>query len=244
MDDQQGNAGALREIALFAGAGGGILGGKLLGWQTICAVERDAYPAAVLAQRQNDGILEAFPIWSDVTTFDAKPWRGIVDIVSGGFPCQPHSMSGARKGIADERWLWDAIKRIIKESDVRIVWLENVPGILSNGAAEEIIKDLSEMGYICEWGTVSGADIGAEHVRERVWILAYTNSAQFEGGRISSRVHQEHANFSNTRWGKDKSGVERTLNGVAFGMDRLKAIGNGQIPRVVKRAFKLLTRII
>ena len=94
MAIQQSNDGALRELALFAGAGGGILGGKLLGWRTICAVERDAYAAQVLAQRQNDGILEAFPIWSDVTTFDGKPWRGIVDVISGGFPCQDISVAG------------------------------------------------------------------------------------------------------------------------------------------------------
>jgi hypothetical protein len=84
----------LNELALFAGVGGGILGGKLLGWNTVCAVERDAYAAAVLAQRQNDGVLEPFPIWSDVTTFDGRPWRGIVDVVSGGFPCQDISSQG------------------------------------------------------------------------------------------------------------------------------------------------------
>lgn len=77
----------LRELALFAGAGGGILGGKLLGWETVCAVEWEAYPASVLVQRQNDGHLRPFPIWSDVQTFDGRPWRGSVDVVSGGFPC-------------------------------------------------------------------------------------------------------------------------------------------------------------
>lgn len=77
----------MNELALFAGAGGGILGGHLLGWRTVCAVERDAYAAQVLAQRQSDGILRPFPIWSDVCSFDGKPWRGIVDVISGGFPC-------------------------------------------------------------------------------------------------------------------------------------------------------------
>src|SRR5690606_29146694 len=91
---QSSNDGALRELALFAGAGGGILGGKILGWETICAVERDAYAAQVLAQRQNDGILKPFPVWSDVTSFAGKPWRGIVDVISGGFPCQDISVAG------------------------------------------------------------------------------------------------------------------------------------------------------
>jgi DNA (cytosine-5)-methyltransferase 1 len=98
---QQSNDGGLRELALFAGAGGGILGGHLLGWRTVCAVERDAYAAQVLAQRQNDGILEPFPIWSDVCTFDGRPWRGIVDVISGGFPCQDISVAGkVRESVA------------------------------------------------------------------------------------------------------------------------------------------------
>ena len=84
----------LNELALFAGAGGGILGGKLLGWRTVCAVEWGQYPASVLCARQNDGLLPPFPIWDDVQTFDGKPWRGIVDVVSGGFPCQDISAAG------------------------------------------------------------------------------------------------------------------------------------------------------
>ena len=88
----------LNELALFAGAGGGILGGHLLGWRTVCAVEWEAYPASVLCARQNDGLLPTFPIWDDVQTFDGKPWRGIVDVVSGGFPCQDISAAGTGGG--------------------------------------------------------------------------------------------------------------------------------------------------
>ena len=84
----------MNELALFAGACGGILGGKLLGWRTVCAVEWEQYPASVLVARQNDGLLPPFPVWDDVQTFDGKPWRGIVDVVSGGFPCQDLSAAG------------------------------------------------------------------------------------------------------------------------------------------------------
>jgi len=84
----------VNELALFAGAGGGILGGHLLGWRTVCAVEWEQYPASVLCARQNDGLLPSFPIWDDVQTFDGKPWQGIVDVVSGGFPCQDISAAG------------------------------------------------------------------------------------------------------------------------------------------------------
>ena len=89
----------MNELALFAGAGGGILGGHLLGWRTVCAVEWEPYPASVLCARQNDGLLPPFPIWDDVQTFDGKPWRGIVDVVSGGFPCQDISAAGRGGGL-------------------------------------------------------------------------------------------------------------------------------------------------
>ena len=84
----------MNELALFAGAGGGILGGHLLGWRTVCAVEIEDYPRRVLLQRQADGFLPRFPIWDDVRTFDGKPWKGKVDVISGGFPCQDISIAG------------------------------------------------------------------------------------------------------------------------------------------------------
>lgn len=92
----------MNELALFAGAGGGILGGHLLGWRTVAAVEWNAHAAGILAARQNSGLLKPFPIWDDVQTFDGRPWAGIVDVVSGGFPCQDISAQGKRKGIDGE----------------------------------------------------------------------------------------------------------------------------------------------
>ena len=93
----------MNELALFAGAGGGILGGKLLGWRTVCAVELDAYCRRVLLARQRDGCLSRFPIWDDVQTFDGKPWRGSVDVVSGGFPCTDISVAKQKaQGIEGE----------------------------------------------------------------------------------------------------------------------------------------------
>jgi DNA (cytosine-5)-methyltransferase 1 len=91
----------VNELALFAGVGGGILGGKQLGWRTVCAVECDAYAASVLVERQSDSILEPFPVWDDVRTFDGKPWAGIVDVVSGGFPCLGN---GQVPGVAALAW--------------------------------------------------------------------------------------------------------------------------------------------
>lgn len=93
----------MNELALFAGAGGGILGGHLLGWRTVCAVEINPYCREVLKARQDDKALKPFPIWDDVCTFDGLPWRGCVDVISGGFPCQDISIAGGGAGLAGDR---------------------------------------------------------------------------------------------------------------------------------------------
>ena len=104
----------MNELALFAGAGGGILAGHLLGWRTVCAVEIEDYPRRVLLQRQADGFLPRFPIWDDITTFDGKPWRGRVDVISGGFPCQDISAAGKGDGLDGERsGLWREMARVV-----------------------------------------------------------------------------------------------------------------------------------
>lgn len=169
----------MNELALFAGAGGGILAGHLLGWRTVCAVERDAYAAQVLAQRQNDGILPTFPIWSDVCSFDGKPWKGIIDVISGGFPCQDISSAGKGAGIdGDRSGLWTEMARIIGEVRPRFVFVENSPMLVSRGLTR-VIGDLAKMGYDAHWARLSASNFGAPHIRDRLWIVAYTNSQRF-----------------------------------------------------------------
>jgi len=108
----------VNELHLFAGAGGGILAGQLLGHRCVCAVEFEPYAQAVLVARQNDGTFPPFPIWDDVRTFDGKPWRGVVDVVCGGFPCQDISAAGGGDGIDGERsGLWREMARITRCAD-------------------------------------------------------------------------------------------------------------------------------
>ena len=166
----------MNELALFAGAGGGILGGHLLGWRTVCAVEWEAYPASVLVARQNDKILPTFPIWDDVQTFDGKPWRGIVDVVSGGFPCQDISVAGKGDGLDGERsGMWHEMARIIGEVRPKYAFVENSPMLTSRGLGT-VLRDLAQLGYNAEWGVLGADDVGANHHRKRIWILAYSNS--------------------------------------------------------------------
>ena len=162
----------MNELALFAGAGGGILGGKRLGWRTVCAVEWEPYPASVLCARQNDGLLEAFPVWDDVQTFDGKPWRGRVDVVSGGFPCQDISCAGKGAGITGERSsMWTHMARIVSEVRPRFVYAENSPMLVGRGLGT-VLCDLAKMGYDAKWGVVGAHHVAAPHKRDRIWIVA------------------------------------------------------------------------
>ena len=304
----------LNELALFAGAGGGILGSHLLGWNTVCAVERDAYAAQVLAQRQNDGILKPFPIWSDIASFDGKPWKRIVDVISGGFPCQDISSAGKGAGIDGERsGLWSEMARIVSEVRPKFVFVENSPMLVGRGLAR-VISDLAQMGYVMQWTRFSASNFGAPHQRDRLWLVANSTcnrvEKECESGRFKQKVHQPGKSSSclaNTKsigweqarksqqssskwiagqsdefpnppsfgsqrprtywyacdpaenqeretdrtfyerigyiWGI-KSRLGRVANGVPHRVDRLKAIGNAQVPYVATSAFKFLASIV
>ena len=233
----------MNELALFAGAGGGILGGKLLGWRTVCAVEWEQYPASVLVQRQNEGFLPPFPVWDDVRTFDGKPWRGVVDVVSGGFPCQDISPANNNgKGIDGEKsGLWSEFKRIIGEVGPEWVLVENSAHIRTKGLGR-VLKDLALLGYDAAWGVLSAEDCGANHERKRMWIVAHANGTQCEGGWLPCGREQEHPDIGMGGWWKDQPAIHRVDDGVAYRMDRLKAIGNGQVPAVVAEAWERMTR--
>ena len=173
--------GVLNELALFAGAGGGILGGHLLGWRTVCAVECNPYTASVLMARQNDGCLPPFPIWDDVRTFDGRPWRGRVDVLSGGFPCQDISSAGKGAGITGERsGLWAEMARIIREVGPRFVFVENSPLLTGRGLGV-VLGDLAAMGYDARWGVLGAVDAGAPHRRDRFWLVAHAKREGLEG---------------------------------------------------------------
>lgn len=249
----------MNELALFAGAGGGILGGKLLGWRTVCAVEREPYAASVLAQRQNDGLLAPFPIWDDVCTFDGKSWRGIVDVVSGGFPCQDISVAGKGAGIDGERsGLWKEMARIVGEVRPRFVFVENSPALVTRGLGR-VLGDLAALGYDCQWTVLGAADVGAPHRRDRFWLVgraavgerteaiphaAGARRAQQErpGQAIPGRGAGELTGPYGGRWHNwsAEPDVGRVADGVAARMDRLKAIGNGQVPQCAAAAWRCL----
>jgi len=250
----------MNELALFAGAGGGILGGKLLGWRTVCAVEWEPYPASVLVARQNDGILEPFPVWNDVQTFDGNPWRGIVDVVSGGFPCQDISSAGNGAGIDGARsGMWKQMARIVGEVRPRYVFVENSPMLTSRGLGT-VLGDLAALGFDARWGVLGASDLGLPHQRQRIWILAHPMQNGWNEGVLSDHDEPEGVNRHKAKRRKDwfkpdvVSQIGRTLeqgwmalpdaarafNGMASVVDRLAATGNGQVPAVAATAWRML----
>lgn len=161
-------------LSLCSGIGGLDLAIKLAvcGSRTVCYVEGEAYAVAVLASQMEAGTLDDAPIWSDLRTFDGNHWVGVVDCVVAGFPCQPVSQAGKRKGDQDERWLWDDVCRTINEVRPSIAFLENVPGLLTGPWLGRILGELSELGFDAEWCVLSAAEMGAPHLRRRWFCLA------------------------------------------------------------------------
>ena len=238
----------MNELALFAGAGGGILGGHLLGWRTVCAVEFAEYPRRVLLARQRDGMLPAFPIWDDVRTFDGKPWRGRVQVVSGGFPCQDISVAGSGDGLDGERsGLWLEMARIIGEVQPEFAFVENSPALTSRGLGR-VLGDLAEMGFDARWGVLGAAHAGAPHLRERIWILADADGSYSDGWRGALQMGRHwgagktahDGDAEGTEWAAEP-GVGILAHGVAQRVEQLTALGNGQVPAVVRKAWRILT---
>ncbi|MEM1077473.1 MAG: DNA cytosine methyltransferase [Pseudomonadota bacterium] len=166
----------IQGLSLCAGLGGLDLGLHVAipRYRTVCYVERNSFSAATLVARMADASLDHAPIWDDLRSFDGKPWRGKVHIISAGYPCQPFTVSGVRKGERDPRHLWPEVKRIVEEVSPPMCFFENVPGHLTLGF-DSVIGDLQELGYRVAARVVSAAEVGGPHTRERVFILAYAD---------------------------------------------------------------------
>lgn len=171
------------EFSLFTGGGGSLLAGQLLGWQTVCAVENNPYCIGILLSRQNDGILDCFPVWDDVRTISIKnpetrdimlqiKARAPQVIITAGFPCQDISTAGNGAGLGGEKssLFWEAF-RIVCEIRPGQLFLENSPNLTNKGLGE-ILGALAKIGYDARWTVMGASDVGGNHYRKRIWILA------------------------------------------------------------------------
>lgn len=148
--------------------------------QALRYVEREAYAAATLVAGMENETLDRAPEWDNLKTFDGTSLRGCVDILSAGYPCQPFSVAGRRRGERDPRHLWPDIRRIVEEVQPGICFFENVSNHLRMGY-RAVREDLEQLGYGVEAGLFTAAEMGAPHKRERLFILAYRASARCAG---------------------------------------------------------------
>lgn len=191
---------ALRTLSLCAGIGGADLGLRSIGAaRTVCYVEREAFAAACLVQAMERDKLDAAPIWSDLRTFEAQAWRGAVDLVVAGYPCQPFSLAGRRAGAEDPRHLWPDVLRIWRDSGARYLFCENVRGHLSLGFAD-VLADIAACGADVEWDLFTASEVGAPHRRERLFFLADAGSCRCQLDVQLDRDAAPHAANGSPRW--------------------------------------------
>lgn len=162
----------MRELSLFTGAGGGVYASILLGHTLVGYCEIDDYCRSIISHRIDDGIFHRAPIYRDV----ARDWTGMqADVVSAGFPCQPFSVAGQRSGEDDERNKWPETLACIAEVKPRYVFLENSPALLgaaARGYWGEILRQLASIGYHAAWRVLGADQVGAPHIRKRLWCVA------------------------------------------------------------------------
>jgi DNA (cytosine-5)-methyltransferase 1 len=245
-------------LELFAGIGGLSLGLERAGFAVAGQVEIDPFCRSVLATHWPE-----VPRHDDVRT--AAGWwrsqpRPAVDVVAGGFPCQPVSTAGRGLGPADPRWLWPAMAAVI--GDLRPGWViaENVPGLRTRGLAA-VLSDLRGLGYRAATGTISACAMGAPHTRERLFILAHAQGIGCGQGRPGgpagghppgpaqraqalAHAHRLRGNAPRGHWWADEPGVDRVADGVPGRVDRVRALGNAVVPQVAEHIGHLVLAAI
>lgn len=162
-------------ISLCTGLGGLDLGLHLaLGGdcRPLALVEREAFLASHLVSTMEAGLMAPAPVWSDLKTFHPHSLGESPDFIIGGYPCQPFSVAGSRRGTDDPRHLWPHIRRILLESEAPFCFFENVPGHLDLGFSD-VLEDLASLGFDAEWGLFSAASVGASHLRERLFVFGF-----------------------------------------------------------------------
>jgi DNA (cytosine-5)-methyltransferase 1 len=216
--------------SLFSGIGGLELGFERAGFTVAWQVEIDEYCRKVLAKHWPD-----VPRYEDIRTVGAHNLAP-VDVLVGGFPCQDISNAGKRAGIEGERsGLWREYARLVRELRPRYVVVENVSALLHRGI-DTVLGELAESGYDAEWQVLPAAAFGAPHLRERIFIVAYSPSVRREENAVvfpQSAKPQMGARAWNRAW-VDKPAIERVVNGLPYQLDRLRALGNAVVPQVAQ----------
>lgn len=241
----------ITHISLCTGYGGIDLGLKRVcpSLRTIAYAEIEAFACEVLLARMEGGQLDAAPIWSDLKSFPWAEFSGKVDLLTGGYPCQPFSAAGKRLGTEDERHLWPHIAKGIAILKPRVCLFENVEGHITLGLST-VISDLEEMGYKVSWGIFSASECGAVQRRKRVWVMAHDQSERVQ--RLWATWKQEPSAHEQQKlpvrsspgadWanGTTEPILLRMDDGGPDWVDRMRLLGNGVVPACAALAFTTL----
>lgn len=240
----------MKHLDLFSGIGGFALAARWMAWETVQFVEIEPFCQAVLKKN-----FPNTPIHGDIKTFDGTKYRGTIDILTGGFPCQPFSIAGKTLGKNDARYLWPEMRRVIREVNAPVIVGENVAGI-KRMELNEILADLENSNYITEVYNIPADSLLASHQRERIWIVAYSKceglQRYFELRKTFQSINRKEKPFISKRYvptGRDKvcgfSKYIRNGDGVSRGVDRdrIKSIGNAIVPQIAFEIFKAIERI-
>ena len=222
----------MKVLDLFSGIGGFSLGLERAGMETVAFCEIEEYPCKVLAKHWPE-----VPIYNDVRTltYDKLKSDGIngIDVICGGFPCQPYSTAGKRLGEKDDRALWPEMFRLIQECKPNWVIGENVAGFINMGL-DNVLSDLESIGYSARAIVIPACSVNRDHWRQRVWILADSMQRIGQVGRNASGSRRESEQISWHGMGKEKASprVVGRFDGIPNGMDRIRALGNAVVPYI------------
>jgi len=238
----------MKHASLFSGIGGFDLAAEWLGWENIFQVEKDAFCQGVLKKN-----FKNTRIYDDITTFDGTPYRGTIDVLSGGFPCQPFSIAGHMRGHEDERALWPEMLRVIQEIRPRWVVGENVANFAKMGL-DSAFADLENLGYSVGAAILPACAVNAPHQRNRIWIIAHASGTGLQGvsesgspRTIGTGTAQQSTRLLRTDWKKfpTQSPICTGDDGLSPKLVRLatKAAGNAAVPQLIYEIFKMLQEI-
>lgn len=229
-------------LDLFSGVGGFSLAASWAGIETIQFVENNTY-----CQRQLKRLWPKAPIHADIKTYTGQP--GSADIISGGVPCQPASTAGQRRGAEDDRWLWPEAFRIVREVNPSWVVFENVRGLLSleQGLAfENLLLEMEAFGYETQSFVIPACAVGADHIRDRLWIIANAIGNGSKRGfpvspkKKSWRSHSKTPRYFGLRPGAFASRAVYGISGKLDKGERIKALGNAIVPQVAHEIFEAI----
>ena len=225
-------------LDLFSGIGGFALAAKWAGFRTITFCEWDKFCQKVLRKNFPD-----VPIFGDIRELDGTKYKG-VELLTGGFPCQPFSIAGKQKGKDDDRYLWPEMLRIISEAQPTWIIGENVAGIV-NMALDQVLIDLEAQGYAAWPFIIPACAVGAPHRRDRVWILAYSNSNRLQGRewRMQEIEKPNKTMLSSASYEHAWNNVPtpyfcRASDGIPHRVDRVRSLGNAIVPQLAYEIMK------